>query len=122
MRAVLTSTMLAAGLLAAPGDGAFGQTNPPTPAAAAAQANAKIQEGKAAFDDGRRAYPLAGSGQRAQVLMHGWGPTYVPKRPEEIPILAAPDVPTTGFYQWSKNVDTPRTWPILSIQAPCWKC
>jgi hypothetical protein len=122
MRAVLILTILQSGLLVAPGDGAFGQTGTPAPAASVAQSIAKIQESQIGTDVARRPYPLAGGGQRALVLMHGWGPTYVPRRPEEIPILAAPDVLTTGFYPWSKNVDTPRTWPILSIQSPCWKC
>jgi hypothetical protein len=125
MRVVMISTMLATGLatglLLACGDGAFGQTNPPAPVASAGQTTAKIQDGKGGLDDGRRPYVLAGSGQRALVLMHGWGSTYAPKRPEEIPALAAPDVPTTGFYPWAKSLE-PRTWPILSFQSPCWKC
>ena len=136
MRAVLIATILGAGLLLSPSDGAFsqtgtgragtgqagtGQADTRAPAASVAQAIAKIQESQIATDVARRPYLLAGSGQRALVLMHGWGPTYVPNRPEEIPVLAAPDVPTTGFYPWSKNLGA-RTWPILSIQAPCWKC
>ena len=118
MRAVLVSTIL----LLALGDAVFAQTGTPAPAASVAESMAKIKESQVGADVARRPYPLAGSGQGAQVLMHGWGPTYVPKRPEEVPILAAPDPPTTGFYQWSRNVDTPRTWTLFSIQAPCWKC
>ena len=122
MRAVLILTVLETGLLLAPGDGAFGQTRTPAPAASVAQSIAKMQESQIGTDVARRPYPLAGGGQHALVLMHGWGPTYVPQRPEEIPVLAAPQVLTTGVYRWSRNVDTPRTWTILSIQAPCWKC
>ena len=122
MRAVLILTILQTGLLLAPGDGAFGQTRPPAPAASVAQSIAKMQESQIGTDVARRPYPLAGGGQQALVLMHGWGPTYVPQRPEEIPVLAAPQVLTTGVYPWSRNVDTPRTWTILSIQSPCWKC
>jgi hypothetical protein len=122
MRAVLTLTILETGLLLALGDGAFGQIGTQAPAASVAQSIAKIQESQIGTDVAPRPYPLAGGGQQALVLMHGWGPTYVPKRPEEIPVLAAPDVLTTGVYPWSKNLDTSRTWPILSIQSPCWKC
>jgi hypothetical protein len=122
MRAVLILTILETGLLLAPGDGAFGQTRTPAPAASVAQSIAKMQESQIGADVTRRPYPLAGGGQQALVLMHGWGPTYMPQRPEEIPVLAAPQVLTTGVYPWSSNVDTPRTWTILSIQAPCWKC
>ena len=122
MRAVLILTILETGLLLALGNGAFGQTRPPAPAASVAQSIAKMQESQIGTDVARRPYPLAGGGQQALVLMHGWGPTYVPQRPEEIPVLAAPQVLTTGVYPWSRNVDTPRTWPILSIQSPCWKC
>jgi hypothetical protein len=109
-------------LLVSSSNGTFGQTGTPAPAASVAQSLAKIQESQIGADVARRPYALAGSGQRALVLMHGWGPTYVPRRPEEIPVLAAPAVPTTGFYPWSQNVEGPRTWPILSIQSPCWKC
>ncbi len=123
MRAVLIVAILETGLLLAAGDSAFGQTRtPPPPAASVAQAIAKTQESQIGATAERRPYPLAGGGRQALVLMHGWGPTYRPTRPEEIPILAAPDVLTTGVYPWSRNVDAPRTWPILSIQAPCWKC
>jgi hypothetical protein len=122
MRTVLISTALGTGLLLSLSDGAFGQTGTPPPAASVAQSIANIQESQIGTDAARHPYLLAGGGQRALVLMHGWGPTYVPTRPEEIPVLASPDVPTTGFYPWSKNLDTPRTWPILSIQSPCWKC
>ncbi len=121
MRAVLILTILQTGWLLAPGGGAFGQTGKPAPAASVAQSIAKLQQSQIDAD-ARRPYPLAGSGQQALVLMHGWGPTYVPSRPEEIPVLAAPDVQTTGVYPWSRNVNTPRTWPIFSIQSPCWKC
>jgi len=122
MRAVLILTILETGLLLALGNGAFGQTRPPAPAASVAQSIAKMQESQIGTDVARRPYPLAGGGQQALVLMHGWGPTYVPQRPEEIPVLAAPQVLTTGVYPWSRNVDTPRTWTILSSQSPCWKC
>jgi hypothetical protein len=122
MRAVLILTILETGVLLVLGDGAFGQTRTPAPAASVAQSIAKIQESRIDTDVANRPYPLAGGGQQALVLMHGWGPTYVPQRPEEIPVLAAPDVLTTGVYPWSRNVDTPRTWPILSIKSPCWKC
>jgi len=122
MRAVLILTILETGLLLALGNGAFGQTRPPAPAASVAQSIAKMQESQIGTDVARRPYPLAGGGQQALVLMHGWGSTYVPQRPEEIPVLAAPQVLTTGVYPWSRNVDTPRTWTILSIQSPCWKC
>ena len=122
MRAVLILTILETGLLLVPDDGAFGQTGTPAPAASVAQSIAKLQESQIGTGVPRRPYLLAGGGQQALVLMHGWGPTYVPTRPEEIPILAAPDVQTTGVYPWSRNVDTPRTWPIFSIQSPCWKC
>jgi len=123
MLALLILTIVETGLLLALGDGASGQIRtPPAPAASVAQSIAKIQESQIGADVARRPYPLAGGGQQALVLMHGWGPTYVPNRPEEIPILAAPDVQTTGVYPWSRNVDTPRTWPILSIKSPCWKC
>jgi hypothetical protein len=122
MRAVMTLMILGTGLLPALGDRAFGQTGTPAPAASIAQSIAKVQESQISSDVARRPYPLAGGGQRAAVLMHTWGPTYMPTRPEEIPVLAAPDVPTTGFYPWSKNVGAPRTWPIFSIQSPCWKC
>ncbi|MGE5149116.1 MAG: hypothetical protein ACM3II_03255 [Rhodospirillaceae bacterium] len=123
MRAVLISlTILEAGLLLAPSDGAFGQTRTPAPAASIAQSMAKIQENQIGTDVARRPYPLAGGGQQARVVIHGWGPTYVPQRPEEIPVLAAPQVLTTGVYPWSSNVEAPRAWPILSIQSPCWKC
>jgi len=122
MRAVLILTVLATGLLLAQGGGAFGQTRPPAPAASVAQSIAKMQESQIGSDVVRHPYPVAGGGQRALVLMHGWGPTYVPQRPEEIPVLAAPQVLTTGVYPWSRNVDTPRTWTLISIQAPCWKC
>lgn len=122
MRAVLIVMILGTGLLLARGDGAFGQSRAPTPAASIAQSIANMQESQTAADAARRPYPLAGGGRQALVLMHGWGPTYVPNRPEEIPVLAAPDVQTTGVYPWSRNVNTPRTWPILSIQSPCWKC
>lgn len=131
MRAVLIKailgTGLATGLLLSLNGAAFGQTGTgmstgtPAPAASVAAAMAKIQESQVGADVAHRPYPLAGGGQRAGVLMHGWGPTYVPKRPEEIPALAAPDTPTTGVYPWTKNLDT-RTWTILSIQSPCWKC
>src|SRR5690242_1918264 len=119
MRAVL---LLMTGLFLANGDGASAQTRTPAPAASVAQSMAKIQQSQIVSDVARRPYPLAGGGQQALVLMHGWGPTYVPQRPEEIPVLAAPDPMTTGVYPWSRNVDTPRTWTILSIQSPCWKC
>ena len=122
MRAVLILTILETGVLLVPGDCAFGQTRTPAPAASVAQSIAKMQESQIGTDVARRPYPLAGGGQQALVLMHGWGPTYVPQRPEEIPVLAAPQVLTTGVYPWSRNVDTPRTWTILSIQSPCWKC
>ena len=122
MRAVLILTILETGLLLAANDSAFGQTATPAPARSVAQSMATIQQSQLDADVARRPYPVAGSGQRAQVLMHGWGPTYVPRRPEEVPVLAAPDVLTTGVYPWSRNVDTPRTWTILSIQSPCWKC
>src|SRR5262249_13525156 len=124
MRAVLMSAVLGTGVLLAPGAGAFGQTraSAPAPAASLAQSIAKIQESQMGSDVARRPYPLAGGGQQARVVMHGWGPTYVPTRPEEIPVLAAPQVLTTGVYPWSSTVDTPRTWSILSIQSPCWKC
>lgn len=117
MRAVLILTIL----LLALGDGAFAQSRTPAPAASVVQSIAKIEQSQVDAD-ARRATPLAGGGQRALVLMHGWGPTYVPNRPEEIPVLAAPDVQTTGVYPWSRNVTTPRTWPLFSIQSPCWKC
>ena len=117
MRAVLIVT-----ILLVLGGSAFGQTGTPAPVASVAQSIAKMQEGQIGADVARRPYPLAGGGQRALVLMHGWGPTYVPQRPEEIPVLAAPPVLTTGVYPWSRNVDTPRTWTIFSIQSPCWKC
>jgi hypothetical protein len=122
MRAVLILTIVEAGFLLTLGNGAFGQSRTPAPAASVAQSIAKIQESQIGADAGRHPYPLAGGGQQALVLMHGWGPTYVPNRPEEIPVLAAPDVQTTGVYPWSRNVNTPRTWTILSIQSPCWKC
>ena len=124
MRAVLIIlTILETGLLLALSDGAFGQTRtPPAPAASIAQSMAKIRESQIGADVARRPYPLAGGGQQARVVIHGWGPTYVPQRPEEIPVLAAPQVLTTGVYPWSRTVDAPRTWPILSIQSPCWKC
>lgn len=122
MRAVLMSTILRTGLLVALGGGAFGQTGTPTPAPSVAQSIAKMQESQSAADVARRPYPVAGGSQQARVLLHGWGPTYVPQRPEELPVLAAPNVLTTGVYPWSRDVDTPRTWPILSIQSPCWKC
>src|SRR5512146_1868884 len=113
MRAVLISlTILEAGLLLAPSDGAFGQTRTPAPAASIAQSMAKIQENQIGTDVARRPYPLAGGGQQARVVIHGWGPTYVPQRPEEIPVLAAPQVLTTGVYPWSSNVEAPRAWPI----------
>jgi hypothetical protein len=121
MRAVLIVTILQTGLLLAP-SGAFGQTGAPAPAASVAQSIAKMQQSQIGADVARRPYLLAGGGQQALVLMHGWGPTYVPQRPEEIPVLAAPPVLTTGVYPWSRNVDTPRTWTLFSIQAPCWKC
>ena len=122
MRAVLILAILETGVLLVLGDGAFGQTRTPAPAASVAQSIVKTQEGRIDTDVANRPYPLAGGGKQALVLMHGWGPTYVPQRPEEIPVLAAPDVLTTGVYPWSRNVDTPRTWPILSIRSPCWKC
>jgi hypothetical protein len=132
MRAVLIARALGTGLLLSLSAGAFGQTGTGQtatgqtgtlpPAASVAQSIAKVQESQIGADVARRPTLLAGSGQRALVLMHGWGPTYAPTRPEEIPILAAPDVPTTGFYPWSKTYGAPRTWPILSIQSPCWKC
>src|SRR5262249_49574054 len=113
MRAVLILTILQAAVFLTPGDGAFGQTRTPAPAASIAQSIAKMQQSQ--IDTAaRRPYPLAGGGQQARVLMHGWGPTYVPNRPEEIPVLAAPDVQTTGVYPWSRTVDAPRTWTILS--------
>jgi hypothetical protein len=120
MRAVLILTIVQAGLILAPDDSAFGQSRAPAPSIA--QSITKIQQSEIGADVGHRPYPLAGGGQQARVLMHGWGPTYVPNRPEEIPVLAAPDVQTTGVYPWSMNVNTPRTWPIFSIQSPCWKC
>ncbi len=120
MRAVLIVAILETGLLLAAGDSAFGQTR--TPAASVAESMAQTQESQIAAAAARRPYPLVGGGKQALVLMHGWGPTYKPTRPEEIPILAAPDVLTTGVYPWSRNVDTPRTWPLFSIQSPCWKC
>lgn len=120
MRAVLIVAILEAGLLLAAGDSAFGQT--PAPPGSVAQSIAKIQENQIGAAAERRPYPLAGGSGQALVIMHGWGATYRPTRPEEIPVLAAPDVLTTGVYPWSRNVDTPRTWPILSIQSPCWKC
>src|SRR5690349_19949674 len=123
MRALLILTIVETGLLLALGDGASGQSRtPPAAAASVAQSIAKIQESQIGADGARRPYPLAGGGQQALVLMHGWGPTYVPNRPEEIPILAAPDVQTTVAYPWSRNVDTPRTCPILSIKSPFGKC
>jgi len=123
MRAVLIVAILETGLLLAAADRAFGQTRTPAPpAASVAQSIAKIQESEIGAAATRRPYPLGGGGQQALVVMHGWGPTYRPTRPEEIPVLAAPDVLTTGVYPWSRNVGTPRTWPILSIQSPCWKC
>lgn len=122
MRAVLILTILQAGLLLAPGGGAFGQNGKPAPAASVAQSIAKMQASQIDSGIANRPYPLAGGGQQATVLMHGWGPTYVPTRPEEIPVLAAPQVQTTGVYPWSSTVDAPRTWTILSIQSPCWKC
>ncbi len=123
MRAALVIlTIVEAGFLLAPGDGALGQTRTPAPAASIAQSMAKLQESQIGADVARRPYPLAGGGQQARVVIHGWGPTYVPQRPEEIPVLAAPQVLTTGVYPWSSNVEASRTWPILSIQSPCWKC
>ena len=123
MRAVLIGAILETGLFLAAGDSAFGQTRTPAPpAASVAQSIAQIQESQIGAAAARRPYPLAGGGQQALVLMHGWGATYTPTRPEEIPVLAAPDVLTTGVYPWSRNVDTPRTWPIFSIQSPCRKC
>ena len=121
MRAVLILTIVQTVLLVAPGTGAFGQTAPPAPAASIAQSIVKMQQSQISLP-APRPYPLAGGGQQAQLLMHGWGPTYVPNRPEEIPVLAAPDVQTTGVYPWSRTVDAPRTWTIFSIQSPCWKC
>ena len=122
MRAVLILTLLGTGMFLTQGGGAFGQTRTPVPVASVAQSIARMQESQLGTDVARRPYPLAGGGQQARVVMHGWGPTYVPRRPEEIPVLAAPQVLNTGVYPWSKDVDAPRTWPILSIQSPCWKC
>ena len=122
MRAVLILPILGTGLLLTLGDSAFGQNGTPAPVPSVAQSIAKVQESQIDTAAARRPYPVAGGGQRALVVMHGWGPTYMPTRPEEIPALAAPDVQTTGVYPWSQNVGRPRTWPILSIQSPCWKC